>query len=76
MVIEDTGGVVKEESGYESSERRRKTINLPSHVGKFSGFIPFVVGGGGERIGVYIEKKRKEEGKEGSVYIKQKERKR
>lgn len=63
MVIEDTGGVVKEESGYESSERRRKTINLPSHVGKFSGFIPFVVGGGGERIGVYIEEKGKKRGR-------------
>lgn len=42
--------------------RRRETINFPSHIGKFSGFIPFVVGGG--RTGVYIE----EEGGRGSVY--------
>lgn len=45
----------------------RKTINFPSsRIGKFSGFIPFVVGRG-EEVFILRKKGRKERGKIGET---------
>lgn len=47
-----------------NQKRRRKTINFSCHIGKFSRFIPFVIGGGGGegRRSLYWGRREEEEG--------------
>lgn len=74
MVIEDTGGVVKEESGYESKGEKRLIYLFTLEN---SQDLSHLLLEEEEKELVFILRKKERRGRgRGNVYIKQKERKR